>query len=86
MLWRDHLHRGLRQLGIVAIPSWAPFVLARVGEGAHGVLRERGFAVRRADTFPGLDGSYVRIAVRDPHTTDALLRELRAIRKEQHAG
>lgn len=86
VLWRDHLNHGLRQLGIAAIPSWAPFVLARVGEGIHGVLRERGFAVRRADTFPGLDGSYVRIAVRDPHTTDALLRELRAIRREQYAG
>ncbi|MDO4784317.1 MAG: cobyrinate a,c-diamide synthase [Propionibacteriaceae bacterium] len=85
-LWRDHLNHGLRQLGVAAIPSSAPFVLARVGEGVHGALRERGFAVRRADTFPGLDGSYVRIAVRDPHTTDALLRELRAIRKEQNAG
>ena len=39
-------------------------------------LRDAGWAVRRCDTFPGLDGSWVRIAARDPHTIDGLLREL----------
>ena len=32
-----------------------------------------GFAVRRGDTFPGLGPDWVRIAVRDPATTDRLL-------------
>lgn len=83
-LWRDHLERGLRDIGIEALPSWAPFVLARAGVGVHGELRRRGFAVRRADTFPGLDDSYIRVAVRDPHTTDGLLRELRSIVREKN--
>ena len=36
-------------------------------------LRERGYAVRRGDTFPGLGPGWLRIAVRDPNTTDAFL-------------
>ena len=38
------------------------------------------FAVRRCDTFPGLGDDWVRIAVRDPATTDDLIAALRAIR------
>ena len=47
--------------------------------GIHTVLRERGYAVRRGDSFPGLGTDWVRIAVRDPHTTDGLLRELQSV-------
>ena len=36
-------------------------------------LRERGFAVRRADTFPGLGPDWLRIALRDHAITDALI-------------
>ena len=46
-------------------------------------LRERGFAVRRCDTFPGLDAGWLRMAVRDPATTEALLAALRAIRASE---
>lgn len=51
----------------------APFVLARVPGGPHvrEGLRGRGFAVRRADTFPGLGPDWLRVAVRDRATTDA---------------
>jgi len=74
--WRAHLEEGLGELGIDHVPSAAPFVLARVGEGVHAALRGRGFAVRRADTFPGLDDSWVRIAVRQEDVTDLLLAAL----------
>ena len=40
-------------------------------------LRSAGYAVRRADTFPGLDATWVRIAVRRPDTTRKLLAVLR---------
>lgn len=65
---------GLTALGVaVAGPSAAPFVLAHVPAGTRERLRGRGFAVRRGDTFPGLGADWVRIAVRDPQTTAALL-------------
>jgi histidinol-phosphate/aromatic aminotransferase/cobyric acid decarboxylase-like protein len=77
--WRERLEKGLADLGIHHLPATASFVLARVGDGVHAALRERGIAVRRADTFPGLDGSWVRIAVRPPDTTNELLRALSAM-------
>ena len=74
--WRRYLTTGLHALGIPTGGGDAPFVLAQVGAGVRERLRDAGWAVRRADTFPGLDASWVRIAVRDPHTIDGLLREL----------
>jgi cobyrinic acid a,c-diamide synthase len=74
--WRDHLEAGLSERGIEHVPSAAPFVLARLGPGVREELRERGIAVRRADTFPGLDRSWARIAVRPPDTTARLLTAL----------
>jgi histidinol-phosphate aminotransferase len=73
---RDYLVQRLARLPRVAVPvaPRAPFVLARVVDGAvvRDQLRERGFAVRRADTFPGLGADWLRIAVRGAGTTDAL--------------
>ncbi|MDH2416031.1 cobyrinate a,c-diamide synthase [Nocardioides sp. CER19] len=74
--WRDRLEQALRERGIEHVPSAAPFVLARLGAGAREALRSRGVAVRRADTFPGLDRSWARIAVRPPHLTARLLTAL----------
>jgi len=74
--WRSHLEISLARLGIPHIPSSTSFVLARVGEGVHGRLRAAGIAVRRADTFPGLDPRWVRIAVRPRAMTDALAEAL----------
>ena len=50
----------------------ASFVLVRIPQGAavRERLRERGFAVRRGDTFPGLGPDWLRIAVRDRSTSD----------------
>ncbi|MBE7195168.1 MAG: threonine-phosphate decarboxylase [Gordonia polyisoprenivorans] len=55
-----------------------PFVLTRTPH-AHGVrehLRNRGIAVRRGDTFPGLGPDWLRIAVKDRETTDLLVSTL----------
>lgn len=78
--WRAHLHRGLHDLDVEHLPSTTSFVLARPGAGVHARLRGAGVAVRRCDTFPGLDDSWVRIAVRPPDVTDSLLDALSAVR------
>ena len=81
-LWREHLVRGLRAVGLDPVESSASFVLVQVGRGVRHAVRERGFALRRAETFPGLDETWVRIAVREPAVTDALLRALREVLDE----
>jgi cobyrinic acid a,c-diamide synthase len=74
---RRVLTDGLTELGIHHVSAAAPYVLAKVGSGTHDRLRGAGYAVRRADTFPGLDDTWVRIAVRKPDTTRKLLATLR---------
>ena len=73
---------GLAELGLpVAGTPAAPFVLLDTApvRGDHppgwlrDALRGAGFAVRRGDTFPGLGPDWVRIAVREPATTERLL-------------
>jgi len=77
---RAHLVTGLRTLPGVTVsgePS-SSFTLVRV-QGAARIrlaLRERGFAVRRGDTFPGLGPDWLRIAVRSPDVSDAFLAAL----------
>ena len=77
---RHYLESRLLELPGVTLPALeharAPFVLLHV-EGADKLrlrLREEaGFAVRRADTFPGLGPDWLRVAVRDRAVTDALV-------------
>jgi histidinol-phosphate/aromatic aminotransferase/cobyric acid decarboxylase-like protein len=59
----------------------ASFVLLRVhdGERVRAALRDQGWAVRRGDTFPGLDADHLRVAVRDPATSLAFARDLAGI-------
>jgi histidinol-phosphate/aromatic aminotransferase/cobyric acid decarboxylase-like protein len=72
---------GDRAALLAALPAGAEvvgdprssFVLLRVPDGARvrERLRERGWAVRRGDTFPGLTADHLRVAVRDPATSRA---------------
>ena len=78
---RAHLVAGLAELGGVEVVPEArgSFVLIRL-DGAATIrerLRGAGFAVRRGDTFPGLDEGWLRVAVRDRATTDRFLGALR---------
>jgi histidinol-phosphate aminotransferase len=80
---RGHLVRGLRGLPGARVPGRpaSSFVLVRL-PGARAVraaLRDRGIAVRRGDTFPGLGPDWLRIAVRDRATTNVLLDALAGI-------
>ncbi|HEV2639589.1 MAG TPA: Rv2231c family pyridoxal phosphate-dependent protein CobC [Actinocrinis sp.] len=74
---RHYLESRLAGLPRVTLPaqSRAPFVLVHTpgAERVRMILRERGFAVRRADTFPGLGPDWLRIAVRARTVTNGLI-------------
>jgi len=78
---RERLTRALRGLGAYVVPgARASFLCVRIpgGRGVRALLRERGYAVRRGDTFPGLGPDWLRVAVRDATTNDAFLAALRS--------
>ncbi|PYC73046.1 threonine-phosphate decarboxylase [Streptomyces tateyamensis] len=77
---RAHLLARLAELPAVRVhgTAAASFLLVEVA-GAAGLrerLRAAGYAVRRGDTFPGLGPDWLRVAVRDPRTTDAFVTAL----------
>lgn len=82
--WREHLVDGLRRRGLEPVASRAPYLLVPGAAGLHAALRQRGVAVRRADTFPGLDASWIRIAVRPPDLTAHLLTALDRLPSPAH--
>ena len=63
---RSEMVRGLCAAGIDVVDGRAPFVLLRVADAelVRKRLDEKGIAVRRCDTFVGLESSYLRVAVR----------------------
>ncbi|MFC7341968.1 Rv2231c family pyridoxal phosphate-dependent protein CobC [Saccharopolyspora griseoalba] len=65
----------------VAGPAEGPFLLLRApgGERVRRELRERGVAVRRGDTFPGLGPDHVRVAVRSPEQNSLLVKAFRDV-------
>ncbi|WP_329130581.1 Rv2231c family pyridoxal phosphate-dependent protein CobC [Streptomyces sp. NBC_01476] len=82
---RAHLVARLREFAGLELATGtpeAPFVLIRLPDAARVRLRLRdlGYAVRRADTFPGLGPHWLRLAVRDPRTTDGFIDALAAAR------
>ncbi|MFF2556861.1 Rv2231c family pyridoxal phosphate-dependent protein CobC [Nocardia sp. NPDC058058] len=73
---RDAMIPRLRALGIeVCEPARGPFLLIRVPDAE--LLRKRlagkGIAVRRGDTFPGLESGFLRLAVRPAAEVDVLI-------------
>ncbi|WP_433473601.1 Rv2231c family pyridoxal phosphate-dependent protein CobC [Spirillospora sp. CA-142024] len=73
---RDRLAAELSARGLYVVPeARASFLCLCVpdGLGIRALLRQRGYAVRRGDTFPGLGSDWLRIAVRDRASNDRLL-------------
>ena len=66
--------------GVQVQQGVAPYLLLHLpdgtGERIRALLRDRGIAVRRADTFPGLGPDHVRVAVRPPETAQLLVEAL----------
>ncbi|MGD1171155.1 Rv2231c family pyridoxal phosphate-dependent protein CobC [Mycobacterium seoulense] len=63
---RDEMVAGLTSVGAEVVDGRAPFVLFRMPDAVsiRKSLRDRGIAIRRCDTFVGLDERYLRAAVR----------------------
>jgi histidinol-phosphate aminotransferase len=63
---RAEMVSGLQSVGAHPLDGSAPFLLFTVGDAEliRKHLHARGIAVRRCDTFTGLDGRYLRAAVR----------------------
>jgi cobyrinic acid a,c-diamide synthase len=85
---RAYLVERLADIGLtVAGLPQAPFVLVDTsglrGDREPGWvrlgLRDHSLAVRRGETFPGLGPDWIRIAVREPDTTDKLVTALRRL-------
>jgi histidinol-phosphate aminotransferase len=81
-----HTEHAARALGdLVVVPPRAPFLLLRVpdGERVREALRDKGIAVRRGDTFPGLTKDHLRVATRPPGEFDLLVDALRVVLEER---
>lgn len=81
---RPHLVDGLSARGFEVIPhSAGPFVLARhpQARSIREALRARGVGVRRGDTFPGLDDTWLRLALRSRVDCERLFGALDAVLK-----
>lgn len=63
---RAEMVTGLASVGAEVVDGRAPFVLFRTPDAVHirKTLHDRGIAIRRCDTFVGLDQRYLRAAVR----------------------
>jgi len=78
---RAHLLRRLDSIGGVRVVpnAAASFVLLETGiSDMRARLLDRGFAVRRGETFPGLGPGWIRVAVRDAGTSDRFTAALAA--------
>ncbi|HEY5857616.1 MAG TPA: Rv2231c family pyridoxal phosphate-dependent protein CobC [Aldersonia sp.] len=75
----------IARLGLIGVqvaqPACAPFLLLRVDDAelVRKRLRERGIAVRRGDTFPGLGDDALRVAVRETAAVTRLVDALRDV-------
>jgi histidinol-phosphate aminotransferase len=78
---RADMVAGLTSIGVDVVDGCAPFVLFTVpdAELMRKYLGNKGIAVRRCDTFVGLDGEFLRAAVRPewPVLADAIAEALR---------
>jgi histidinol-phosphate aminotransferase len=86
---RDHLLERLAGIdGVRTVTAAAAsFVLLDTGIGdVRTRLHGHGFAVRRGETFPGLRPGWIRVAVRDPETSDRFSAALREVIADEPAG
>lgn len=86
VLLRADLVARLESIGLAPVPGRAPFVLVDTHPLSTASLRQaladRGFAVRRGETFPGLGPTWLRLAVRTPDQHQGLVAALITLKEE----
>ncbi|MBI5452103.1 histidinol-phosphate transaminase [Candidatus Gottesmanbacteria bacterium] len=78
---RKRLTKGLISLGLSVYPSYANFLLVKIGEKASNIykrLKEKGIIIRDRSNKKYLEGC-VRITVRSPRENNLLLKTLKEI-------
>lgn len=75
------MEEGFARLGMHFIPSRANYYLLRLqkAQEMRTALEQKGILIRDCSNFPGLDGTYVRIAVRSRRENKILLKEMAGI-------
>ena len=79
---RPWLAAQLTDLGFRVCPSAANFILFRGPRDLHLELKKRGIAVRNCDNYAGLGAGWYRIAVRQHHENEDLIRTVRRCMEE----
>ena len=75
---KEFLEKEFKRLGISYIPSEANYYLLRINHAKEiiSALRNKGILVRDCSNFKGLDGKYIRIAVKSRKDNILLLNYL----------
>lgn len=73
--------KSLRDMGMKFTPSSANYYLLEIANAkeAAAVLRRKGLLVRDCSNFAGLDGGFIRVAVKSREDNTALLKELSSL-------
>lgn len=83
---KDFLEKEFKRFEISYIPSEANYYLLRLNNAKEIIseLRNKGILVRDCSNFKGLDGKYIRIAVKSREDNMRLLKELSNFSKNCH--
>lgn len=75
---KQFMEEGFKKLGIDYIPSSANYYLIRLDNAKRAIisLRKKGILVRDCSNFKGLDGSYIRVAVKSRKDNARLFKEM----------
>jgi threonine-phosphate decarboxylase len=75
---KAYVEEELARMAIRFIPSRANYYLLKMrrAQDLRIALEERGILVRDCSSFPGLDDTYLRIAVRSRKENELLMKEM----------
>ncbi len=75
---KRYMERRFKEIGLEFFPSAANYYLLKIHDATGMVLelRKKGILVRDCSNFRGLDGSYIRVAVKSREHNEMLIKEI----------